>query len=171
MKSRKELIDTAVSIGEDAKQLFEIARNKASGDGNLSKTEINRIGSLIKRSEKALSEASERAKARRDTEIKELQEQITDIEATLSVSLPRDTVDFLKREKRNLRARLHHRRVRAALDFGGILSEAELGKIQASLSETKQAVARRKKAAGFIKGLFQIAELAANVVAKASGVF
>ena len=171
MKSRKELIDTVVSIGEDAKDLFDIASNKASGDGSLTKAEINRIKTLTRRSEKALSDASERAKARRAAEIKEMQSQIDNIDASLSMGLPSDTVKFLKRKKRNLRARLHDRQVRAALDFGGIISAADLANIQASLSEAKHAVARRKKADGFIKSLFQIMELATNIASKATGIF
>ena len=112
-----------------------------------------------------------RAKARRAAEIEELKNQIDDIEASLAVPLDQDTVDFLKRKRRNLRARLLDKQTKAALDFGGILSAAELAVIQGLLAEAKQAVARRKKAARYIKNLFQIADLAGGIVRKAHGIF
>jgi len=174
MTTRKELIDTVESIGKDARALLDIAQRKAAlkrKKANLSKAEIRQIDALIKRSEETISEASELAKARRNGEIEELKSQIKDIEASLAIPLDQDTIDFLKNRKRNLRARLLDKQTKAALDFAGILSAAEIGNIQELLLEAKQAVARRKRAAGFIKSLLQIADLAAGIVRKTSGMF
>jgi hypothetical protein len=174
VKSGAELIGVVEEIGRDARELPDVARDRALRKGTgatLSSSELRRIATLVERSEATVTAASELARARREEEIRQLQAQIDDIEASLAVPLDADTVDFLKRTRRKLRARLLDKQTRVALDFGGILSAAELNEVGELLAEAKQAVARRKRAAGFIKSLFRIADLAAGIVRKAGGIF
>lgn len=171
MTTRKQLIGTVGSIGKDAKALLEIARTKAAKTGtqaNLSQAEIKSFAALVKRSEEAMAVASERAKQRRLDEIAELEAAIEDIDKSLALNLPADAVKLCKRNKRNLRARLLNRQLKVGLDFSGILTTAQVDEIKGLLVEAKQAVAKKKKAAGFIKNLMQIADLSMSIVAKAT---
>jgi hypothetical protein len=171
MATRTELLDAVLGIGEDAAALLDIARHKASSDASLTGSELRRIAALVRRAEQAMSEASALAKARRAAEIEEIEARIRDIELSLAAPLDPETVEFLVRKRRNLRARLFDKQARVALDFGGILSASEVGEIQALLAEAKQAVARRRKAARFIKNLFQLVELSGSIVRRAQGLF
>lgn len=166
----KNLIAEVSAIGRDAQALVAELQPKAQQGANLTQAELRKIKALVKRSEEAMSAAEQRAKERRAAQIRELEALVRSIESSLAVpGLSQRAVDDLKQLKRNKLAQLVRLRTRAGLDFGGILSAAEVQEIAAVLKEARAAVARKKRAAGFLGSLLKIANLSLGIVAKAGG--
>jgi len=161
------VIEEVSSIGKDAQALVAELQPKAQQGADLTNAELKKIDRLVKRSEAAMSAAEVRAKERRKAQISELDKLINNI--TLSLGTPglsQTAIDDLKRLKRNKLAQVVRLKTRAALDFGGILSPAEIKDIATVLKQAKADVAAKKKAAAVLGSILQIANLAISIVGK-----
>ena len=166
----RNVIAEISSIGKDAQALVAELQPKAQQGKNLTLAELKKIDALVKRSEAAMSAAEERAKKGREAQIKELDKLVKSINLSLGTpGLSQRAIDDLKQLKRNKLSQLVRLKARAALDFGGILSPAEIQEIAGVLKEAKAAVARKKKVAGFLGSIVKIANLAISIVGKAGG--
>ena len=162
------VIEEVASIGEDAQALVAEFQPKAQQGKDLTKAELRKIDKLVKRSEAAISAAEQRAKETRKAQIAELEKLVKSIELSLTTpGLTPTAINDLKKLKRNKLAQLTRLKTRAALDFGGILSPAEIKDIATVLQQARNAVASKKKAAAFLGSMLNIANLAIGIVTKA----
>lgn len=167
----KGLIEKVKGIADEARSLVDELQPKAQANAELTKAQLGRISKLVARAEATMSEANERAKAARKTEIEELEGLIKSVTTALGTpGLSNSARKELQDLRRRRRAQLLNLQTREALDFGGILSATQIQEIADVLKRAKQDVARKKKAAGFVASLMRIADIAVGIVRKASGV-
>ncbi len=167
-KVSKDVIAEVSSIGKDAQALVAELQPKAQQGKDLTAAEKKKIAGLVKRSTEAMKAAETRAKKRRQDQIAELGKLLDSIKLSLGTpGLSETAIKDLKQLRRNTRAKLVRLETRAGLDFGGILSAAEIKAIEAVLKEAKNAVERKKKVAAFLGSLIKVANLAISIVGKA----
>ncbi len=164
----RDLIDDVKAIGTQAKKLLDTVQTRATDQGKLSAGEIKQIAALVAKSEALLLAANQRAKTARDQQIVEFEEHIRQINSSLSTpGLSATAVSDLKALKRSRRAKLVRLQARAALDFGGILTTADVADISRVLKNARTATEKKQKATDFIASLVKIADLAINITGKA----
>ncbi len=167
---KPSVIDKVKGIAGDAQKLAAELKPKAEQGANLTKKELDAIRKLVQRSEAAMSDANQRAKERRQQEIKALEELIQSITSALGTpGLSANARNDLKNLRRRRRAQLLHLQTRAALDFGGILTANQIKEIAELLKRAKQEVANKKKAAAFLTTVVRIADIALSVGRKVGG--
>lgn len=165
----ENIIDEVRSIGKDAQALAAEIQPRAQQGEDLSAAELQKIDAMVKRAENAMSTAKVQSKKRREAQIAELENLVNSINLSLGTpGLSSKVRSDLKKLKRNKLAQLTRLRTRAALDFGGILSAAEIMDITRVLKEANAAVAKKKKAAAFLGSLLSIANLAISIAGKAA---
>ena len=161
------IIDQVKSIGEDASKLVGVLTAKAAANEDLTKSELSTIDALIKRSEAALTEASQRAKEVRREQIKELEKMVAQLESALATpGLPASARADLQALKRRNRAQLVGLLARESMDFGGILTVTQVEHIKDVLKRAKKDVAQKKKAAAFLGTVMEVADISLSIVGK-----
>ena len=121
----------------------------------------------MKRSEAALTEASQLAKEQRREQIKELEKMVKQLESALATpGLPGSARAELQALKRKKRAQLVRLLARESMDFGGILTATQVERIKEVLKRAKQDVARKKKAAAFLATVIEVADISLSIVGK-----
>lgn len=167
---KPSILEMVSSIAKDAQVLAAELQPPASAGADITPQQLNAVKKLIETSEATLDEASQRARERRQAQIKELQNLIDSLELALTTpGLSPTAREDLKRKRRNRLTQLARLQAKEALDFGGILTTARLEEITQVLREANRAVAQRKRAAAFLGSLLKIADLALGIAGKLAG--
>ena len=161
------LIDQVKGIAEDAARLVDVLATRAAADADLTPRELAAIDDLVTRSEAALSEASQVARQRRREQISELEKIVKQTESALATpGLPASARAELQALKRRKRAQLVGLLARESMDFGGILSVAQVRRIEEVLRRARHEVARKKKAAAFLGIVLEVADISLSIVGR-----
>ena len=125
------------------------------------------LKTLLRRVEKADTEAREFAEEKRITRIAELSEQIDALHAAAGIArLSNSTRQSLRSKMRRLRAERGALELKAGLNFSGLLTKAEVQQMAKLLAKAKKEVAAKKKAAAAIETTMDVAEIAVKVGGK-----
>ncbi|MCB9729789.1 MAG: hypothetical protein H6744_15120 [Deltaproteobacteria bacterium] len=113
------------------------------------------------------ADAREAARARRQAEIERLDEIIASYDAALAVDgLPTEVRDAVFGERTVARAKRTRLWGEAATDFGGVLTRAEVERLETLSAEVREATRRRARAASLLRVATRIVDVALGVVFK-----
>lgn len=152
------------SVATSAMALFAQLKKAADGGRKATKAQKKRLGLLADRLDAGARKA---ARERRAAEIAQLT-GIIDAHTT-ALATPGLSTATRQAIRANRTARVARRgrlRAKAGTDFHGILTQREIDNLAAAVSAARQAVARKKRAAGFLKAAIDIAQNALQIAGK-----
>jgi hypothetical protein len=113
------------------------------------------------------ADAREAARARRQVELGRLDEVIASYDATMAVDgLPGDVRDVVQAERTAARGRRTRLLAEAATDFGGVLTRADVERLEALTAEVREVTRRKVRAAGLLRAATRLIDVALGVVFK-----
>jgi hypothetical protein len=151
-------------IAADARDLFHVLADLAS----LGKRATGRQRRKLERLAKSLDTVSrEAARDRREKEIGALEDVVRAHQTTLEVpGLPRATRDVVRSDLIRKKARRTRLMNLEATDFGGVLTQAEVGRILEIAEKAEREVAGKEFAAELLDLTFRVADLALSLAGR-----
>jgi len=151
------------AIRREADAIFKDLETLAKADRKAPPTVLRRLS-------KAAGELDAAARAaavkRRAQIIKDLTDRIDQYDVLLSLNLSPAVRASVEAERATLVAQRGYHRGRAGLDFEGIVSQEEVDRLAALITEVNNAVAAKKKAVAYIDGAIRIGIAASKIIAK-----
>ncbi|MFQ6004859.1 MAG: hypothetical protein ACE5OQ_05080 [Woeseia sp.] len=152
------------SVAASAMTLFGQLKKAADAKKKATKAQKNRLRRLADRLDTGTRQA---ARERRAAEIVQLTGIIDAHTAALATpALSAATRQAIRAKRTAKVARRGRLRAQAGTDFSGMLTQREIDDLLAAVSAARRAVARKKRAAGFLKAAIDIAQNALQIAGK-----
>jgi hypothetical protein len=160
----KQSVAALKAVSKDASSLKNALQTLAQAGKNATATQKSNLKSLATRLGAA---AKDGARERRLAEIGQLSTTIKSHETSLSVpGLPSAIRRSIRSDLTALKARRVRLNARLGSDFGGVLTAAQIRRMDALVKKVKQDTAQKKAASAFLEGAEKIADLSLTIAGK-----